>query len=305
MSLNLFDGLPNPLLSKPFAVLDFETTGLYPAVGDEIVEIGVVRIENGAIAREWSRLVNPGREMDPAAAQVSGITAEMLAEEKPFAFVADEFLDLIRDAVVVAHNAEFDMAFLQYKLVKLGRNQVDNPVLDTLELARSQDDSGQNTLGVLANRLGIEGAHAHRALDDATMTAKVLLHYLEEYHRRGQDEIRNLPGYRGSFRFNIEEGDQERSFKMAVEHVRHAIERGVDLEIDYKGGKGQSRRRVQPRAIRGMSVRAFCYTRGEELDFRLDRILDAVEITADEAPDRADPVVDPGCSETGSPAPTG
>jgi predicted DNA-binding transcriptional regulator YafY len=92
---------------------------------------------------------------------------------------------------------------------------------------------------------------------------------------------------------------------MAVEHVRHAIERGVDLEIDYKGGKGQSRRRVQPRAIRGMSVRAFCYTRGEELDFRLDRILDAVEIAADEAPDRADPVVDPGCSETGSPAPTG
>jgi len=284
MSLNLFDGLPNPLLARPFAVIDFETTGLYPAVGDEIVEIGVVRIEDGALGKRWSQLVNPGRAMDPTAVQVSGIQPETLLKEPPFEDVADTFLEYLGDAVIVAHNAEFDLAFLQYKLVRIGRPQLPNPVLDTLEIARAQDDSGPNALGILANRLGIEGPHAHRALDDAIMAARVLIHYLEEYHRRGHDELSKLPGYRSSFQFAIDGPGrgEENSFTRVVDHIRKAIEAGTDLEINYKGGSGQSRRRVQPKSIKGMSLRAYCRKRNEMRDFRLDRILEVEEASPPE-----------------------
>src|SRR6185503_17854523 len=110
---------------------------LYPAVGDEICEVGVVRMENGEIVEEYSRLVDPCRSIDPAAIQVSGITPEMVGGQPKFEVVVDEYLAYFHDAVIVAHNAEFDMAFLQSKLVKLKRPQLPNSVLDTLELARA------------------------------------------------------------------------------------------------------------------------------------------------------------------------
>jgi DNA polymerase III epsilon subunit len=282
MAFDLFSGLPNPLLAKPFAVIDFETTGLYPAVGDEIVEIGLTRVENGEFVKEFSRLVDPGREMDPAAAQVSGITAEMLAGKPRFEEVADGFLALLDGAIIVAHNAEFDMAFLQYKLEKMGRTQLPNPVMDTLELARAQDDPGPFTLGILANRLGIEGPHAHRALDDARMAGQVLLKYLDEYHKRGHDDITRIPGYRTSYQFTLGgpghgEGN---SFQTVVESIRRAIAAHADLEIAYRGSGGQTRRRVTPKDIRGMSMRAYCHLRQEDRDFRLDRILECDEVAA-------------------------
>jgi DNA polymerase III epsilon subunit family exonuclease len=280
MTVDLFSSLPNPLLARPFAVVDFETTGLYPAMGDEICEVGLARVEKGEIVKEYSALVDPGRPLDPAAAQVSGITPEMLAGTPKFEALADEFLPLFEGAVIVAHNAEFDMAFLQYKLVRMQRQQLDNPVIDTLEMARAQDDSGPYTLGILANRLGIEGPHAHRALDDARMAARVLLHYLAEYHKRGQDELSRLPGFRNSYQFSIQgrERGEENSFQTVVESIRKAIESKTDLEISYVGGKAASRRRVTPWQIKGMNLRAWCHLRKEERDFRLDRILEVHEV---------------------------
>ena len=282
MPLDLFSELPNPLLARPFAVIDFETTGLYPAVGDEICEIGLVRLESGVIVREFSALVDPGRPLDPAAAQVSGITPETLAGQPRFEAVVEEFLPLLAEAIIVAHNAEFDMGFLQYKLEKTGRNQVGNPVMDTLELARAQDDAGPFTLGILANRLGIDGPHAHRALDDARMAARVLLHYLAEYHRRGQDDITRVPGYRTSYQFSIggHGRGEENSFQLVVENIRRAIEGHSDLEIAYRGSGGQTRRRVTPKNIKGMNMRAYCHLRKEDRDFRLDRILEVYEVAA-------------------------
>jgi DNA polymerase III epsilon subunit family exonuclease len=281
MMVDLFSSLPNPLLARPFAVVDFETTGLYPAMGDEICEIGIVRIEGGKVVHEYGQLVNPGRVMDPTAVQVSGISMEMLRDKPPFEEVVGDFLPLFEGAVIAAHNAEFDMGFLQYKLVRMGRQQLGNPVIDTLELARAQDESGPYTLGVLANRLGIEGPHAHRALDDARMAARVLLHFMEELHRRGQDELARLPGYRSSYQFSIDgpQRGEDNSFQIVVEHMRKAIEEGADVEIVYSGGKGQSSRRISPRHIKGMNVRAYCHLREEELDFRLDRILECAVVT--------------------------
>ncbi len=282
MAFDLFSELPNPLLSRPFAVLDFETTGLYPAVGDEICEIGLVRIENGEIVKEYSALVDPCRVMDPAAAQVNQITPEMLAGKPRFEAVADDLLALLEDAIIVAHNAEFDMAFLQYKLEKMGRTQLGNPVLDTLELARAQDDSGPYTLGILANRLGIQGPHAHRALDDARMAGEVLLHYLKEYHLRGKDDITHVPGYRNSYQFAIggPSRGEDNSFQLVVEAIRSALMIHADIEITYRGSGGQTRRRVTPKDIRGMNMRAYCHLRKEDRDFRLDRIVECSEVVA-------------------------
>jgi DNA polymerase III epsilon subunit family exonuclease len=280
MSLDLFSGLPNPLLARPYVVIDFETTGLYPAMGDEICEVGAVRVENGVSVREYCRLVNPGKPMDPAAVQVSGITPEMLAVEPLLEAVVADFLPLFDGAVIVAHNAEFDMGFLQYKLVRMGRPQLGNPVLDTLELARAEDETGPYTLGVLAAKLGIEEPSLHRALPDARVTVRVLLHFLEQCHRQGRDDLTKLPGYRTSYQFSIDGPGRgkENTFQIVVDQIRHAIDIGCDLEISYRGGKGISSRRVTPRLIKGMNVRAHCHVRNEERDFRLDRILECEEI---------------------------
>ena len=277
--MDLFSALPNPLLARPFAVIDFETTGLYPAVGDEICELGLVLVENGELTREYSRLVNPGRAMDPAASQVSGITPEMFEGQPRFEDVVDEYLPFFADTVIVAHNAEFDMAFLQYKLVRMQRAQLANPVLDTLELARAFDETGPYTLGALASRLGVEGPHAHRALADAVMAARVLLYFLGEYHKRGQDDLTKIPGYRNSFQFSIDGPDRgvDNSFKLVVEHIRKAIETKTELEISYRGGESTTWRRVTPWMIKGMSLRGYCHLRHEERVFRLDRILECHE----------------------------
>src|SRR5262245_32355989 len=214
-TLDLFSALPNPLLTRPFAVIDFETTGLYPAVGDEICEVGVVRMESGEIVQEYSRLVNPCRPMDPAAIQVSGITMEMVEVQPKFEEIVDDYLPYFQDAVIVAHNAEFDMAFLQSKLVKMKRPQLPNAVLDTLELARAFDETGPYTLGILANRMGIVDKQIHRALEDARMAAHVLRRFLDEYHKRGQDELSRLPGFRNSYQFSIDgpERGEDNSFE--------------------------------------------------------------------------------------------
>ena len=284
--MDLFSTLPNPLLSRPFAVIDFETTGLYPAVGDEICEVGVVRMENGEIVAEYSRLVDPCRAMDPAAIQVSGITLDMIEGQPRFEDVVDEYLPYFQDAVIVAHNAEFDMAFLQSKLVKLKRPQLPNSVLDTLELARAFDETGPYTLGILANRMGILDRQIHRALEDARMAAHVLRRFLDEYHKRGQDELSRLPGFRNSYQFSIDGPDrgEDNSFESVVESIRKAIEAKQDLEISYNGGRSNSWRRVTPWQIKGMSLRGYCHLRHEERDFRLDRILECHTVLENPGP---------------------
>jgi DNA polymerase III subunit epsilon len=285
-AVDLFSALPNPLLARPFAVIDFETTGLYPAVGDEICEIGLVRLENGEIVSEYSHLVNPGRPMDPAAIQVSGITLDMIENQPRFEDVVDDYLPYFQDTIIVAHNAEFDMAFLQSKLVKMKRPQLSNPVLDTLEMARAFDETGPYTLGTLAGRMGIVERQTHRALDDARMAAHVLRHFLDEYHKRGQDELSRLPGYRNSYQFSIDgpERGEDNSFESVVESIRKAIEAKRDLEISYTGGKSATWRRVTPWQIKGMTLRGYCHLRQEERDFRLDRIIECHTVTENPGP---------------------
>lgn len=162
-------------------VLDTETTGLEVNKGHRIVEIGCVELlERRPTGREFHRYVNPQRKMDEGATAVSGITDDSLIDKPLFADVADEFLAFIDGAELIAHNASFDMGFLNAEFGRLEqpvRIAERVSVLDTLLLAREKFPGQKNNLDALCKRLGVDNSHRdlHGALLDAQLLADVYL----------------------------------------------------------------------------------------------------------------------------------
>ncbi|MFT3792922.1 MAG: DNA polymerase III subunit epsilon [Rudaea sp.] len=162
-------------------VLDTETTGLEVNKGHRIVEIGCVELlERRPTGREFHRYVNPQRAMDEGATAVSGITDDFLVDKPVFAEVADEFLAFIDGAELIAHNASFDMGFLEAEFARLEtpvRVAERVGVLDTLSLAREKYPGQKNNLDALCKRLGVDNSHRdlHGALLDAQLLADVYL----------------------------------------------------------------------------------------------------------------------------------
>jgi DNA polymerase-3 subunit epsilon len=159
-------------------VFDTETTGFDPASGDRIVEIGCVellnRIPTGATFHAY---LNPERDMPPQAEAVHGLSAEFLADKPLFAEVAEKFLEFIGgDSKLVAHNASFDMTFVDFELKKCGLPApTRDRVVDTLTLARRKHPGGGNKLDDLCVRYGIDNSRRtkHGALLDAELLAEV------------------------------------------------------------------------------------------------------------------------------------
>ena len=163
-------------------VLDTETTGLSWERGNRVVEIGCIElVERRPTGQRFQRYLNPGREMEPGAQEVTGLTLEFLSDKPLFEQVAGEFLDFIRGAELIIHNAEFDVGFLDYELGLLGagygRIRDHASVLDTLGLARERFPGQRNSLDALCRRLGVDNAHRklHGALLDAELLADVYL----------------------------------------------------------------------------------------------------------------------------------
>jgi DNA polymerase III subunit epsilon len=169
-------------------VLDTETTGLEPADGHRVVEIGAVELFNHVpTGRVFQTYVNPEREMPADALQVHGLTSAFLAEQPLFAEIVDEllaFLDHDRDANpaparLVIHNADFDVAFLNSELVRLGRPAVDlgRGVVNTLQIARQRFPGAPNSLDALCRRFNVNASARtrHGALLDAELLAEVYL----------------------------------------------------------------------------------------------------------------------------------
>jgi len=162
-------------------ILDTETTGLDPALGNRILEIGGVEIINRQITGKYfHRYVNPERASEDGALQVHGITEDFLADKPKFRDIAQEFLDYVAGAELVIHNAAFDVSFLNHELRLLNRKPLRDycpSVLDTLKLARELHPGKRNSLDALCDRYQVNnaGRTLHGALLDAQLLAEVYL----------------------------------------------------------------------------------------------------------------------------------
>ena len=168
-------------------VFDTETTGLQPSEGDEIIQIGAVRIVNGRLLRHecFDQLVDPQRALSAASIAVHGLRSEMLAGQPSIAGVLPAFHAFALDTVLVAHNAAFDMRFLQLKEAACGL-RFDQPVLDTLLLsAWLHPNQASHRLEAIAQRLGLPVVCLHTALGDALLTAEVFLGLIPLLHATG------------------------------------------------------------------------------------------------------------------------
>lgn len=171
-------------------ILDTETTGLSAEGGDRIVDIGCVELVNRKRSGNNRHFyLNPGRDSDPGALEVHGLTSEFLSDKPRFAEVADDLLDYLAGAEVIIHNAPFDVGFLNKELELAGKPPLARcvgSVTDTLLLAKEQFPGKRNSLDGLCQRLGVDnsGRKVHGALRDAELLADVYV-----LMTRGQDGL--------------------------------------------------------------------------------------------------------------------
>lgn len=160
-------------------VLDTETTGLNPSIGDRIVEIGCVELVNHvATGKSFHQYVNPQRPMPDEAFRVHGLSDEFLADQPVMSDVMADFIEFIGDAPLIIHNADFDMRFINAELNLLGQPQLQmGRAVDTVRLAREKFPGAPASLDALCKRFGIDNSSRslHGALLDAQLLAEVYL----------------------------------------------------------------------------------------------------------------------------------
>jgi len=183
-----------PLRQVTYVVFDLETTGLRPSEGDEVVALAAVRVVNGRVLtmETFDRLVNPGRAIPADSTRIHGITDEQVKDKPPFAVVLPQFRSFAADAVLVAHNAAFDLTFVHRTAEECGI-RFDLPVLDTLLLSAYLDpDEPDHSLDAIAARLGMTFIQRHSALGDCLVTAAILVRFAERLEERGFQNLGEL-----------------------------------------------------------------------------------------------------------------
>lgn len=233
-----------PLNEVTFCVIDFETTGSSPE-DDRITEIGAAKYHGGECIGTFQTLVNPGCPIPPFITILTGITEAMVLPAPRIESLLGSLTHFIGDAVIVAHNARFDVSFLNAALVRDGRDPLDNPVVDTVPLARRlvRDEVRDCKLGTLSAHFRLPHQPSHRALDDALATGD-LLHLLLEraagFGVLGLDDLLGLP--------RLETHPQAAKLRLTEELPRSPgvyLFAGPDGRILYVGKATNLRQRVR------------------------------------------------------------
>ena len=266
-----------PLSEVEFVAFDLETTGLFPVV-NRIVEFGAVRFRlDGRELGTWEQLVDPECLIPPGVTDIHGITDAMVRGQPTLAQALPGFLDFLgrTEAILLAHNATFDLGFLNFAAAKTGLTLPANPVIDTLDLARTCVRGAPSCrLEDLVVHLGLAESEDHRALSDSRLVMALFTHLAGriESLRTVEDLFRLSPPVTA---------DDSRTFLIeppaGFEDLAVAIAEQRTVVIAYDGGtRGPADRRITPRAMLQSNGRqyliAYCHAAEMEKTYRLDRI---------------------------------
>ena len=164
-------------------ILDTETTGLNIRDGHRIVEIGCIELEDLIPTKKtFHCYLNPERKVSEKAFEVHGYSDEFLSKQKKFSDIAEQFLEFIDGKKIVIHNAEFDLSHLNNELSLIGKNKIDNQIVDTLILARNKFPGSSINLDSLCKRYNIDNSKRtkHTALIDCELLAKVYINLIDQ-----------------------------------------------------------------------------------------------------------------------------
>jgi DNA polymerase-3 subunit epsilon len=276
-----------PLSAVTFALFDVETTGLNPTYGHRVCEVACLCARDGVECARFESLVDPGRPISAGAFHVNQITANMLIGAPTFDAVAPSLLALMQDAVLVAHNAPFDLGFLASELEIARLPPPEGPVVDTLALSRRAYSFASNSLPAVARALDVDTGPAHRAMGDVWTTWHVLERILWDLDRRWQ--VTTLGGL-----LQFQGGPVPYPHADALPlppTIAEALDSNKPVRMHYVDAGGRTTHRsVRPLRVtarRGyLYLIAHCYRAGELRTFRLDRV---VEMSIDDqAPNPAD-----------------
>jgi DNA polymerase III subunit epsilon len=265
------------LSNARFAFLDIETTGLSPWFGDRICQIAIVLTEGKRIKSTVDLLINPERELSPAAAHVNELDEAKLSGSPRFEEITGQLEALLKDAIIVCHNAKFDIQFLDNEYRKLGRSVEYPNLIDTLVLAREYFELPSYDLQQLAVDFHVSNhLEGSRAQADA-MTAKNVFFAMMDTLRANGKVLDDYIGIYNSPAW------PEEGVYLPTE-LSEAINSGKRLFIKYMNKDGDiSQRWISPKQVIGLAdyiyLQAYCHSREAERTFRLDRIIEvAVEI---------------------------
>ena len=186
------------LTEETYVVFDLETTGLYPNSGDSIIEIGAVKIKNGEIIDRYDELINPGKLLSEEIIKITGINNEMLINKRDEEECIKDFMKWVGSLPIVAHNAKFDISFVDMAFNKYNLEKLNNVVIDTLGLSRYLESSERyHNLATLVKRYNIpwdENKH-HRADYDSEGTALIFHKMLKKLEMNNFKTLKDLYKY--------------------------------------------------------------------------------------------------------------
>jgi DNA polymerase III epsilon subunit family exonuclease len=267
------------LSNARFAFLDIETTGLSPWFGDRICQIAIITTEGKRIRATLDLLINPEREISPAAAHLNGLNESDLMNAPTFEEVADQIESMLKDAIIVCHNSKFDIQFLdnEYLTLRVGRTVEYPNLIDMILIARDYFDMPSYSLDYLAEAFNVTSrVPGSCARADALTTKNLFFAMMDSLKPNGKA----LEDYIGIYNSPAWPPD---CVYLPIE-LSEAINSGKRLFIKYMDKSGDiSERWITPSEVMGLSdyiyLKAYCHTRNAERTFRLDRIIEvAVEV---------------------------